>query len=53
MISIVGQFPDAEDDYRRTRLTRSFRNHRARGPRSLLHRRSRTVAPATIDWYGG
>jgi len=51
MSSIVGPFPGAENDYRRERITDSFREHRSR---RMFHRRmpkgGKTVPPA-VDWF--
>jgi hypothetical protein len=52
MSSIVGPYPGAENDYRRERITDSFREHRS--SRRMFHRRmpkgGKTVPPA-VDWF--
>ena len=50
--SIVGPFPGAENDYRRERITGSFKDHRKSGSRRLFHRRAPKGAAPAIDWYG-
>ncbi len=51
MSSIVGPFAGVEDDYRRERITGSFKDHRKTG-RKLFHRRAPKGAAPAIDWYG-
>ncbi len=52
MSSIVGPFAGVEDDYRRERISGSFRDHRKTGSRKLFHRRVPKSADApAIDWF--
>lgn len=52
MSSIMGPYAGVESDYRRERITESFREHKPRA-RRLFHRRAPkgAVEPA-IDWFG-
>jgi hypothetical protein len=53
MTSIVGPFAGVENDYRRERITGSFREHK-RGTRRLFHRRApKGAAEPVVDWWGG
>ena len=45
-------FATGEDDYRRERITASFRSH-ARARRRWLRRRPAKAPEPAIDWYGG
>lgn len=52
MSSIVGPFAGVENDYRRERITGSFRESK-RG-RHLFHRRvPKGAAEPVVDWWGG
>ncbi len=52
MSSIVGPFAGVEDDYRRERISGSFRDHRKSGSRKLFHRRGPKVEAPAVDWFG-
>jgi hypothetical protein len=52
MSSIVGPFAGVEDDYRRERISGSFRDHRKSGAKKLFHRRTPKGADTpAIDWF--
>ncbi len=51
MSSIVGPYAGVEDDYRRERITGSFKGHRKAG-RRLFPRRSPKVEAPAVDWFG-
>ena len=52
MSSIVGPFAGVEDDYRRERISGSFRDHRKSGAKKLFHRRAPKCADTpAIDWF--
>ena len=52
MSSIVGPFAGVEDDYRRERISGSFKDHRKSGSRKLFHRRAPKGADApAVDWF--
>ena len=51
MSSIVGPFAGVENDYRRERITESFREHK-RSPRHLFHRRApKGAAEPAVNWF--
>jgi hypothetical protein len=51
MNPIVGPFADVEDDYRRERISGSFRDHRRSGARKLFHRRVPKADAPAVDWF--
>ena len=51
MSSIVGPFAGVEDDYRRERISGSFRDHRKSGAKKLFHRRPKGADAPAIDWF--
>ena len=53
MSSIVGPFAGVEDDYRRERISESFRDHKKNAGRKLFHRKAPKGAAPAIDWFGG
>jgi hypothetical protein len=53
MSPIVGPYAGVESDYRRERITASFREHKRTG-RHFFPRRHRSGAtpPPAVDWFG-
>ena len=51
MSSIVGPFPGVEDDYRRERISGSFRDHRKSGAKKRFYRRTPKADAPAIDWF--
>lgn len=51
MTSIVGRFAGVEADYRKQRISSSFRNHRLSGRHLLPRPRKNKEQEPAIDWY--
>ena len=52
MTSIVGPYAGVEAEYRKERISSSFRNHRRAGRHLLRSRKGKEQEPV-IDWYAG
>lgn len=52
MSSIMGPYAGVESDYRRQRITESFREHRSRGRRLFLRRAPKGAVEPAINWFG-
>jgi hypothetical protein len=50
MSSIVGPFAGVEDEYRRERISHSFKDHQ-KSSKKLFHRRAPKATPEAVDWF--